>query len=88
MTTTEKRTYNAFMFKQKHGNTDMSQDILTIMYLREYGSITPLEALNAFGCLRLASVIFRLRKVGEKIDTYIVEDGKKRYANYVLRRDE
>ena len=87
MTEKQMRDYNATRFRIEYGNSDMSQDVLTAMYLKKYGSITPLEALNADGCLRLASVICRLRKVGEPIDTYLVEDGKKRYARYVLRGD-
>ena len=87
MTEDRQRSYNAIRFKQRFGNSDISQDVLTMQYLRENGSITPLEALTAFGCLRLAAVIFRLRKVGAEIDTYMIEDGKKRYAKYVLRGD-
>ena len=46
-------------------------------------SITPLEALPRYGCMRLAAVIHKLRQDGHKIVTEMVEtpDGK-RYARY------
>ena len=59
-------------------------------HLLEHGQITPLTALDQFGCLRLASVIYRLRKDGFVIQTDEVErtdkNGKRyRYANYRLQ---
>ena len=33
-----------------------------LMYLERFGSITPLEAFREFGIMRLAAVIFKLRK--------------------------
>ena len=47
-------------------------------------TITPLRALEQFGCFRLAAVIHKLRDDDMKIHTIIVEDGNKRYAKYVL----
>ena len=74
--------YKAFYFDEKRSQVDMCLE-----YLNLYGEITPLEALMAFGCLRLASIICKLRKRGYQIDTFINEDGK-RYAVYVLRREK
>ena len=34
-----------------------------LRYMREHGSITPLQAIEAFGCTRLAAVIHTLRHV-------------------------
>lgn len=50
-------------------------------------AITPIEALNEFGCMRLSAVIFELKKQGMKIHTTIVKDGKtgKHYAQYLLQ---
>jgi len=56
-------------------------------YLDMYGSITPLEALTAFGCFRLSARIADLREDGYRIKTDINEDGK-RYAVYRLQEDE
>lgn len=38
-----------------------------LMYLKEFGSITPLQALKEFGIMRLAARIWELRKRGYNI---------------------
>lgn len=48
-------------------------------------SITPLDALNRWGCMRLGGRILELRKTGLPIVTRIVRAGKKRYAEYSLQ---
>lgn len=55
-------------------------------YLEEGHSLTPIDALNLFGCFRLATRIFDLKKQGMKIRTDIVENKAtgKRYASYRL----
>lgn len=60
---------------------------MTLTYLDMYGSITPLEALTAFGCMRLSAVIFDLRDEGYGIVTDI-NDGKKKYAIYRWEDEE
>jgi len=47
-------------------------------------SITPIQALNKFGCLRLAAVIYKLKNEGLKIVTEIEHNGKKQFAKYRL----
>lgn len=51
-------------------------------------SITPLEALEHFGCFRLGAQIFVLKKEGMDIVTDNCIDGStgKKYATYWLRR--
>lgn len=44
-----------------------TQNTRVLAYLREFGSITQLEALRDLGVMRLASRIADLRKSGEKI---------------------
>ena len=61
----------------------LSQTQATLAYIKRYGSITPLEALNAFGCLRLGARISDLKKLGYHIRTEI-NKGKKHYAIYSL----
>lgn len=39
----------------------MNQRERVIEYMREHGSITPLEAFEKLGCMRLAAQIHRLR---------------------------
>jgi len=47
-------------------------------------SITPIQALKLYGCFRLSSIIFRLRREGLNIVTGIVYKGGKQWARYVL----
>lgn len=47
-------------------------------------TLTGLEALKLFGCYRLSARIQNLRDEGLNIKTIMVEDGKKRYAKYVI----
>ena len=51
-------------------------------YLVDGKAITPLEALNLFGCMRLAAIIHILRKEGMPIKTE--RFGKAGYARYSL----
>ena len=48
--------------------------------------ITPLDALNKYGCFRLAAVIFDLKQEGWQINTGMVHyvSGHKKYASYTL----
>lgn len=55
---------------------------MTIEYIELYGSITPLEALDAFGCYRLAARISDLRKQGYSIITDRSNDD----AHYAIYR--
>lgn len=60
----------------------MTQDELVLKHLRESGSITPLEALQLYGCFRLSARIYSLRSRGYDIETdYVTRDGKI-YASY------
>ena len=49
--------------------------------------ITPLEALNNYGCLRLAARINDLRQEGHKINCKMVKKGKKSFASYTLETE-
>ena len=50
--------------------------------------LTPLEALDGCGCLRLAARILDLKQQGHKIVTEIVHDGVKSFARYRLMRSK
>ena len=50
-------------------------------------SITPLEALNKFGCLRLAAIIYNLRKRGVVIKTVNKTVNGKTFAQYFLIKE-
>jgi hypothetical protein len=47
--------------------------------------ITPLDALQKYGCFRLAARIDDLRKAGLDIETLTEKRNGKQYASYVLR---
>lgn len=59
-------------------------------YLESGHSITPLEALEMFGCFRLGAQIFDLKAEGMAIETTIKKDENtgKRYAVYFLSPDK
>lgn len=44
-----------------------TQTELILEYMREYGSITPIEALTECGCLRLSARIYDLKRCGHSI---------------------
>jgi hypothetical protein len=55
-------------------------------YLRSGKSISPLEALEKFGCFRLGGRVYDLKKLGHNITTEIVERNGKRFASYSLSK--
>ena len=70
----------------------MSDKNRVLAYLREHGSITPLEALNSFGCYRLGARVWDLRHDGHNIVTEIIEGTDRhgepaRFARYTLKED-
>ena len=71
----------------------MTQKMKVLWWLKKYGSITPLDALREFGCMRLASRIAELKEAGWGITTEI-ESAKNtngetvRFARYTLHTFE
>ena len=61
----------------------MSQNHAILSHLKRK-PITPIEALENYGCFRLAARINDLRGSGHKITTDIIERGEKRFAQYRL----
>ena len=57
-------------------------------HLKMFGSITPLEAMKEYGCMRLAAVIFTLKDeysiATEMLDSKNRFGDKVRYAKYVF----
>lgn len=60
----------------------MSQREAICKYIKERGSITPMEALMQFGCFRLSARILELREEGHDITTENETDHGKTYARY------
>ena len=63
----------------------MSQNHTILSHLKR-GPITPLQALEHYGCLRLAARIQNLRDAGHAIKTEWVERQGKRFARYRLAK--
>ena len=61
---------------------NVTQNDKILSYLEEGKSISPMDALNHFGCFRLASRIHDLRSEGNLIKT--VRKSGKKYAEYKL----
>ncbi|MCX8749050.1 hypothetical protein J3U75_06595 [Snodgrassella sp. B3088] len=66
--------------------TKEAQTIQILKYLKDGNSITPLEALYRFGCMRLGARIYDLKQEGHVIRTQLVKDENSgaRYACYAL----
>ena len=72
--------------KNKATNT---QNMRIIEFIREHGSITPIDALNNIGCLRLSARIHDLKDMGYRFktvsETVKFADGRsKTFARYFL----
>lgn len=57
----------------------MKQTEKILRHLRDYGSITPLEALQEYGCMRLGARIYDLKRDGHDIRTEF-ETAENRYG--------
>ena len=66
------------MTPPEHSKPTQAAKILS--HLNKHGSITPLEALNRYGCMRLAPRIKELREAGHAIKT----DNSAGFATYTL----
>lgn len=66
----------------------MSQEQDILYHLHNVGELTAIEALNRYGCFRLASRINDLRRDCHKIETRKVKNGKKSYAAYFIIKDK
>lgn len=70
----------------------MTQSDRILRHLRDYGSITPVEALADYGCMRLGARIYDLKRAGHAITTERVEGRnrygeKTHYAKYIMGGD-
>jgi len=63
-----------------------SQNDRILGYLQEGNTITPLEALDLFGCFRLSARIHDLKK-RECIGVKTIKHNGKCFSGYYLRRD-
>ena len=64
----------------------MSQNKQIADYLNKGKKLTPIDALNKFGCFRLAARIADLRNEGMNIVTTTIKlDNKKQVAQYSIK---
>ena len=63
-----------------------SQTALIKGWLLNGRSITQLDALNMFGCFRLAARIANIREEGLEIVTDMITVNDKRIANYYIQK--
>lgn len=62
-----------------------SQNKMILGYLQRGRSITPLDALDRFHCMRLGARIYDLKQSGHKIDSQFVDVGQtKKVKEYWL----
>ena len=61
-----------------------SQEDLIIDHLKTGQAITPLDALNMYGCFRLGARIFDLKERGYPIEKTMIHNNGKKYASYKL----
>ena len=60
----------------------MTQCQMILQYMDDFGSITPLDALREFGCMRLAARISDIKRMGIEIISE-KEHAKNRYNRTV-----
>ena len=60
----------------------MTQAEMVLRYMEDCGSITPLDALREFGCMRLGARIYDLKRRGHEIEKDTVT-AKNRYGKNV-----
>lgn len=70
-----------------------NQKQMVLDYIREFGSITPVDAFKDLGITRLAAVVCRLRREGHDINkerehAYNRYGQKVRYARYSFGKGE
>jgi len=61
-----------------------SQNQKILSYLKSGKDLSPITALNKFGCFRLAARISDLRNQGHTIWTNYITKGNKTFATYKL----
>tara|TARA_R110000765_G_scaffold89550_2_gene170785 strand:+ start:179 stop:427 length:249 start_codon:yes stop_codon:yes gene_type:complete len=61
-----------------------SQSNRILKHMQEGYGITPITALQNYGCFRLAAVVFDLKREGHNIKTTIVRENEKKFARYKL----
>lgn len=61
-----------------------SQTARILAYMKRGRTLTPLEALEKFGCFRLGARMWDLKQAGHIVKSRLVEIEGKRVARYLL----
>jgi hypothetical protein len=69
-------------------NTRSSQNAAILNYMLAGNRISPLVALEMFGCMRLGGRKYDLLKLGWNVQTDIVKRNGKRFAEYWIPKDK
>lgn len=72
-------------------NSNPTQCTMVLDYIQKHGSITPRDAEEMYGIMRLGARIYELKKKGYRIKTELTEGKnrfgqKTRYARYSIER--
>ncbi len=70
--------------RASNAGNSMNQSAQILSHLQSGKSITPKDALQLFGCFRLAARIKDLRDEGHAIQMTFEDNGTSRYARYSL----
>lgn len=62
-----------------------SQRDLILRHLMRGESLTPIQALDLYGCFALSQRIGELKRLGHDIETVMTRAGRKQYATYRMR---
>ena len=65
----------------------MSQGDKILSYLQSGNYLTPLDALNLFGCFRLGARIYDLKKRGINVHSEQMSDNGKTFAKYYIPKE-
>lgn len=63
-----------------------TQNEMVLNHMRDYGSITPLQALRLYGCFRLGARIYDLKRKGINVVAKIIKNKKKHFASYSIEK--
>lgn len=63
-----------------------SQGERILKHLQAGHALTPLEALERFGCFRLGARIWDLRQSGYPIDDVLVHENGKKFSRYFINK--
>jgi hypothetical protein len=61
-----------------------SQADRILAYMKKGRTLTPLEALEKFGCFRLGARVWQLKKAGHDIRSRLVDVNGKKVSRYLL----